>query len=148
MTFPRVSSAKRRAVYKRDGMRCYLCGQPVTRQRGPSGEMLPNTSTIDHVVPFLYGGRSTEDNLKVCCYRCNIAKGQRTPEEFRSGEPKSVERRLTEALAQVNGGRDATLPLRATLRDLVQWARFALGPSDEDEPETTSQQRKRRKVTC
>ncbi len=124
----KISSAKQRAVYRRDGMVCYLCGQTVVWQLG-----LPNTATIDHVVPFVYGGRSTEDNLKVCCHRCNMAKGQRTPEEFRIGEPKSVERRLVEALAKANG-RDAALPLRATLLELAPWSRWALGPPDKDEP--------------
>lgn len=50
---------------------CYICG------RG----MMPNETTIDHVIPRSnarnYANRDDDDNLKPCCWTCNMEKGSK-----------------------------------------------------------------------
>lgn len=61
----------RHSVLARDGYACQYCG---TRGRD---------LTIDHVVPRWAGGPNTWDNLVACCRRCNLKKGDRTPQQAR-----------------------------------------------------------------
>ncbi len=63
-----VSPAKRAAVFERDGHRCRYCG---------SEENL----SIDHIVPRCRGGTNALENLAIACCKCNVAKGDRTPDE-------------------------------------------------------------------
>lgn len=58
----------RRRVFQRDSNQCVYCG---------SNKKL----TIDHVLPRSRGGKNTWDNLVTCCHRCNLKKGNSTPEE-------------------------------------------------------------------
>lgn len=58
----------RRGVLRRDGNRCGYCGASAT--------------TIDHILPRSRGGRDTWENLVACCFKCNNAKGNRTPSEI------------------------------------------------------------------
>jgi 5-methylcytosine-specific restriction endonuclease McrA len=37
--------------------------------------------TVDHVVPKIYGGADTWENLVAACLKCNNSKGNRTPEQ-------------------------------------------------------------------
>lgn len=55
-------------LYRRDHGVCQYCGS--TRQL-----------TIDHVIPRSKGGKSTWTNLVTACNRCNVLKGNKTPEE-------------------------------------------------------------------
>jgi len=55
-------------LYRRDNYKCIYCG---------SRENL----TMDHVVPRSRGGKNTWSNLVTCCIKCNVYKGDRTPEE-------------------------------------------------------------------
>lgn len=64
----RVKLSKK-SILARDNYTCQYCGY--------SGPGL----TIDHVIPRERGGRTDWDNLVCCCTRCNIRKGNRTPEE-------------------------------------------------------------------
>jgi type IV secretory pathway TrbD component len=57
------------SVLQRDGFRCTYCGRPGNEP----GVVLH----IDHVVPIVAGGSSTEDNLVTACERCNLGKGTR-----------------------------------------------------------------------
>jgi 5-methylcytosine-specific restriction endonuclease McrA len=68
---PRVVKFNRRNIYLRDRYTCQYCG------RRPPREDL----TIDHITPRSRGGRSTWDNVVLACLKCNVAKGNRTPEE-------------------------------------------------------------------
>jgi hypothetical protein len=52
----------RRAVFRRDGGRCAMCG---------SAELLQ----FDHIIPVALGGASTPENLQLLCAPCNRAKG-------------------------------------------------------------------------
>jgi len=58
-------------ILRRDGYTCQYC----TRR----GEKL----TVDHVVPRSRGGPSTWTNVVAACLRCNLHKGNRSPEEAR-----------------------------------------------------------------
>lgn len=59
----------RRNVLHRDGHTCQYCGY--------AGEDL----TLDHVIPKSRGGDDSWENIVTACVRCNIKKGNRTPEE-------------------------------------------------------------------
>jgi len=55
-------------LFKRDNNECQYCGS----QRH---------LTVDHVVPRSKGGDSSWTNLITACHRCNVHKGDKTPEE-------------------------------------------------------------------
>lgn len=59
----------RHSVLARDNYTCQYCG---TRGR---------ELTIDHVVPRWAGGPHTWENLVACCRRCNLKKGDKTPQQ-------------------------------------------------------------------
>lgn len=55
-------------IYRRDEYKCAYCGSK-------------DSLTLDHVQPKSKGGPNSWTNLITCCMRCNITKGDRTPEE-------------------------------------------------------------------
>lgn len=59
----------RHSVLVRDNYTCQYCG---VRNR---------ELTIDHVVPRWVGGGHTWENLVACCRRCNLKKGDKTPQQ-------------------------------------------------------------------
>jgi 5-methylcytosine-specific restriction endonuclease McrA len=59
----------RKNILRRDGNRCQYCG--TTKP----------PLTVDHVIPKSRGGTDTWENLVCACTKCNIRKGNRTPEE-------------------------------------------------------------------
>lgn len=59
----------RHSILARDNYTCQYCGV--------KGKDL----TIDHVVPKWAGGPQTWDNLVACCRRCNLKKGDKTPQQ-------------------------------------------------------------------
>lgn len=61
----------RHSVLARDNYTCQYCGV-----RGKD-------LTIDHVIPRWMGGPHTWDNLVACCRRCNLKKGDKTPQQAR-----------------------------------------------------------------
>jgi len=56
----------RLAVLERDAGVCHLCGQP-------------GATTVDHLRPYVLGGRDDLDNLAAAHVSCNSAKGARVP---------------------------------------------------------------------
>lgn len=66
----RTLRANRNRIYKRDGYECVYCGSK-------------KDLTLDHVIPKSKGGQNTWTNLVTCCFKCNLKKGDRTPEEAR-----------------------------------------------------------------
>jgi len=60
----------RRGVFRRDKYECVYCG---------SNKEL----TIDHVIPRSRGGKNSWTNLVTCCQKCNLKKGNKTPDEAR-----------------------------------------------------------------
>lgn len=69
--FRRGVSFSRINIFARDSFACQYCGVK------PGTEKL----TFDHVVPKSRGGRTTWENVATACSRCNLRKGNRTPEE-------------------------------------------------------------------
>ena len=57
-------------ILQRDGFRCRYCG----RAGSTSGVVLH----VDHVVPVVAGGTTSEDNLVTACEECNLGKGTRS----------------------------------------------------------------------
>lgn len=57
-----------RRVLRRDGLVCAWCGEPG--------------STLDHVIPLSYGGRTTMDNCVVACRACNHSRHNLLPSAF------------------------------------------------------------------
>jgi len=56
-------------ILQRDGFRCRYCGRPGSTP----GVVLH----VDHVVPVVAGGTTSEDNLRTACEECNLGKGTR-----------------------------------------------------------------------
>ena len=74
--FIRALKSKRRAikfsrenVFARDHGKCQYCGVRLARPE----------ATYDHVIPRAQGGKTTWDNVVICCVPCNRTKGNRTP---------------------------------------------------------------------
>ena len=63
----------RENVYLRDQGRCQYCARSVTR----------SAATYDHVLPRNQGGRTSWENIVICCVPCNQQKGGRTPAQAR-----------------------------------------------------------------
>ena len=61
----------RRTVLARDHYTCQYCGATPGRAE----------LTVDHVAPRSKGGETTWENVVTACRRCNVRKGNRTPEE-------------------------------------------------------------------
>ena len=72
-----ITSARRIAIYNRDGWCCVWCGSSVSR--GSFGVQGASLATLDHVVPqsvypLLCGtreGMNASDNLVTACHECN-----------------------------------------------------------------------------
>jgi 5-methylcytosine-specific restriction endonuclease McrA len=61
----------RRNIFERDEHKCQYCGRRFSKSE----------LTIDHVLPRSRGGRDTWENLVLACVKCNVTKGDRTPDE-------------------------------------------------------------------
>jgi 5-methylcytosine-specific restriction endonuclease McrA len=66
---PKRVLLSRKNIIKRDGHRCQYCGETH----------LP--MTVDHVIPKIFGGKDTWENLVCACIKCNNIKGNQTPEQ-------------------------------------------------------------------
>lgn len=69
----------RHSILARDCHTCQYCGS--TRDL-----------TIDHVRPRWSGGGNTWDNLVTCCRKCNLKKGDKTPEQAKMKLARSPKR--------------------------------------------------------
>jgi 5-methylcytosine-specific restriction endonuclease McrA len=58
----------RHSILARDSHTCQYCGSR-------------KDLTIDHVVPRWCGGPHSWDNLVACCRKCNLKKGDKTPQQ-------------------------------------------------------------------
>ncbi|MCA8940282.1 MAG: HNH endonuclease [Planctomycetes bacterium] len=67
----RYLAYSRKALFRRDNNTCQYCGAT------PGARAL----TIDHVMPRSRQGGTDWHNCVVSCMRCNVRKGNRTPEE-------------------------------------------------------------------
>ncbi|MBX6423587.1 HNH endonuclease [Thermosulfurimonas sp. F29] len=59
-------------LFMRDNYTCQYCGKSVRN---------PRDRTIDHVIPRSRGGKTVWTNVVLCCRKCNLKKGDRTPQE-------------------------------------------------------------------
>ena len=87
----RTLRASRPRIYKRDNYECVYCGSK-------------KDLTLDHVLPKSRGGGNDWTNLVTSCFKCNLKKGNKTPDEARMvmkqkpfvptlvGENKSVQK--------------------------------------------------------
>lgn len=66
-----MTAKLRERIKVRDDFTCQLCFLSTSDEKNLLLE-------IDHIVPLSKGGKSTEDNLQVLCWRCNRSKGAKT----------------------------------------------------------------------
>lgn len=66
--FTRTLRPNRNRIYKRDGHSCVYCGSS-------------KNLTLDHVIPKSRGGTNEWNNLVTSCFKCNLKKSNRTPDE-------------------------------------------------------------------
>jgi hypothetical protein len=69
MSYATIPPTLRSSVADHFQHRCCYC---LTPERIVGAEL-----TIDHIVPQALGGASTEDNLCLACWRCNLLKRDR-----------------------------------------------------------------------
>lgn len=62
----------RQNLFLRDRFTCQYCGKILKN---------PKERTIDHIIPKSKGGKTIWTNVVLCCKKCNIKKGDKTPEE-------------------------------------------------------------------
>ncbi len=70
----------RQQRYEQQGGRCLYCRQPLIRSEALA--KMPNSLTLDHVIPLAKGGPDTFDNTVAACHACNQAKGMLDLGEF------------------------------------------------------------------
>lgn len=82
-----VSDSLRYDIMNRDGFKCAICGASAAQ-----GAHLH----VDHIVPIAKGGKTSRDNLRTLCERCNIGKSDKienqpkTEAETKSEMPNSI----------------------------------------------------------
>ena len=74
---------KRKEIFERDKNVCFYCGEKV----------IPENSTLDHLVPQSKKGKHTKENLKTSCLVCNSIKSGKTYEEAAPYLLKSIQER-------------------------------------------------------
>jgi len=62
-----------RAIYKRDGGHCRICGKPVKPKRHDTDIW---AATLDHITPLALGGLHCKANVQLAHMICNSMKGQ------------------------------------------------------------------------
>ena len=62
----------RKALYDRDGYRCYICGKEFSERK----------LSIDHIIPLSRGGGNSWENMITCCTACNFKKGDKLLSEL------------------------------------------------------------------
>jgi 5-methylcytosine-specific restriction endonuclease McrA len=61
-------------IKKNGTLTCYLCLKPIEFGK----------DSLEHKIPKTKGGTNEKENLAVSCIKCNIRKGSRTEEEFKT----------------------------------------------------------------
>lgn len=69
-----------------EGLICHYCGRDLDIYATPGNYKM--TLSLDHKIPFSKKLDNSVDNLVICCYRCNIAKGTKSYEAFKTAVDK------------------------------------------------------------
>ena len=76
----------KKKIIERDKMKCQECGKYIFADVSSADRAIKfgaGLFHIDHIVPVVQGGRATEENLRLLCARCNLARKKRfTVEEI------------------------------------------------------------------
>jgi len=70
-----IDGLVRASVLREHGMVCWLCQRPIET---------PSDVHLDHVVPHSHGGSDEPANLRPAHARCNLLRGTKDPDAFRS----------------------------------------------------------------
>ena len=75
----KIDNINVKKLFKRDSGKCYLCGGDCDWndwRTSKNGNQYPGDTypTIDHILPVSKGGYDSWDNVKLACWKCNIAK--------------------------------------------------------------------------
>lgn len=70
------------ALVKKHGSRCHYCGIAMTFEPAVGHAYIPTKATIEHLLPLSRGGSHTWDNVRACCWQCNVRKNNKTAEEW------------------------------------------------------------------
>jgi len=95
----------RKSIHRFTGKSCIYCGKP--------------SESIDHVLPRSRGGTDNWENVTTACLRCNVQKGNRTPEEANMPLNRKPYRPLSnlnfDATRQIDSGRHK------------EWSKYVIG---------------------
>lgn len=67
----RSESIDSRQVFVEENWKCYLCDRQCIEWPGFA---VSEAATLDHVMPVSKGGTHTRDNVRCCCWACNMEK--------------------------------------------------------------------------
>lgn len=67
-----VARKKKATLLKKRSNACEYCGE----------RHLPKDLTVDHYRPLTDGGTNRQENLRLCCTKCNTKKANLSPEEW------------------------------------------------------------------
>lgn len=68
-----MGTRRRLRVLRRDNYRCVYCRvELAVNKKGVQG-----STTVDHIVPRVHGGRDADFNMVACCQACNTAKADK-----------------------------------------------------------------------
>lgn len=77
---------RRDRLYEKQGGLCAICGAPMPAPGTRRGHK--RQATLDHKIPFSWGGSNDLGNLQLAHRRCNERKGNRGPKHCtHAGEP-------------------------------------------------------------
>jgi 5-methylcytosine-specific restriction endonuclease McrA len=61
-------------IFQRDNFTCHICGSPIDMD---ASAPIPDSPSIDHVIPINYGGADAPYNVKSAHFICNSVKSDR-----------------------------------------------------------------------
>lgn len=114
----RAVKFSRENVFARDGGMCQYQAAPGCPRKLTRAE-----ATYDHVVPRASGGKTTWENIVICCVPCNQQKRNRTPEQAGMALRKKPvrPRTLPDMRITVSWNKDMPQSWGAFFRDLRYW---------------------------
>lgn len=72
---------RRRWLYEQI-MVCHYCNRNLVSTKPSEWRRFITKPTVDHATPLSRGGKDEPSNWRVCCKKCNQAKGNLTELEF------------------------------------------------------------------